>query len=133
MIALLDTHVVIWLATADASLGKSSRNLIDAAAQSGALAVSAISFWEIALLIEKGRLQTSLAAEELRNQVLQSGMVEIPLTGDVAVLSTQLTLHADLADRFIAASAISHGATLLTADDRLLRWKHALKRYNARR
>ncbi|MEP7314809.1 MAG: type II toxin-antitoxin system VapC family toxin [Pseudomonadota bacterium] len=133
MSALLDTHVIIWLATADPSLGKRSHTLIDAAAQSGALAVSAISFWEIALLIEKGRLQTSLAAEELRNRLLHAGVVEVPLSGDIAVLATQLGLHADPADRFIAASAISRGATLLTADDRLLSWQHALKRHDARR
>jgi len=39
-------------------------------------------------------------------------------------------LHKDPADRLIAATAITHGATLVTADERLLKWKHAVKRQN---
>jgi len=131
MSILLDTHAAIWLATDDSSLGKRSRGLIDTATQEGELAICAISFWEIAMLVAKGRLQCLLPVEELRNLLLQSGIVEIPLTGDVALLSASLDLHGDPADRFIAASGIVHRATLITADDRLLKWKNALKRQNA--
>jgi PIN domain nuclease of toxin-antitoxin system len=133
VITLLDTHVVIWLATADPKLGKRTRGLIDAAVAQRALAFSAISLWEIAMLVARGRLQTTLPVEELRNRLLQTGMTELPLTGDVALLSAQLALHGDPADRFIAASAVSHAAVLVTADERLLGWKHALKRQDARR
>jgi PIN domain nuclease of toxin-antitoxin system len=130
---LLDTHVAIWLATADDSLGKRSRTLIDVAVQKGTAKISAISFWEIALLIERGRLKTMLPAEELRSRLLQSGIAEVSLSGEIALHSTRLALHSDPADRFIAATAVSEGATLVTADDRLLQWKHAVKRQNARR
>jgi PIN domain nuclease of toxin-antitoxin system len=130
---LLDTHAAIWLATAADSLGKRSRALIDAAVQDGTATVSAVSFWEIALLIERGRLKTALPAEELRSRLLQSGIAEVPLSGEIALLSTRLALHPDPADSFIAATAVSEGATLVTADDRLLKWKHAVKRQNARR
>ena len=85
------------------------------------------------MLVARGRLQTTLPIEELRNRLLQTGMRELPLTGDVALLSAQLALHGDPADRFIAASAVSHAAVLVTADERLLGWKHALKRQDARR
>ena len=131
MSVLLDTHAAIWLATENNSLGKRSRALLDTAAQEGQLAICAISFWEIAMLIAKGRLQSLQAIEELRTLLLQSGITEIPLTGDIALLSASLDLHGDPADRFIAASAIVHRATLVTADERLLKWKHALKRQNA--
>ena len=133
MIVLLDTHVAIWLAMADAALGKKARQLIDTAATDGALAISAVSFWEIAMLIEKGRLQTTLPADEIRNSLLQAGIAEIPLAGDIALLSVELSLHSDPADRFIAASAITHSATLMTADRHLLKWKHPVKRVDARR
>jgi PIN domain nuclease of toxin-antitoxin system len=133
MIVLLDTHVAIWLATNDENLGKRSRALIDVAVSEGGVAISAISFWEIALLMEKGRLKTSLSADELRSRLLQSGVTEVALSGEIALLSVRLALHGDPADRFIAATAVSEGATLVTADDRLLEWKHAVKRQNARR
>ena len=133
MMVLLDTHAVIWFATEDPSLGKRSRALIGASAEEGQLAICAISFWEIALLLSKGQLQATLPASELRARMLQTGVNEIALSGDIAVLSVSLNLHDDPADRFVAASAITHGATLITADAHLLKWKHALKRQNARR
>jgi PIN domain nuclease of toxin-antitoxin system len=50
-VILLDTHAAIWFTTDDEALGKDSRAIADAALAEGRLAVSAISFWEIALLI----------------------------------------------------------------------------------
>ena len=70
---------------------------------------------------------------ELRSRLLQTGITEVPLSGDIALASTQLVLHNDPADRFIAASAISIAATLVTAHESLLEWKHPLKRQDARR
>jgi PIN domain nuclease of toxin-antitoxin system len=96
------------------------------------LAVSAISFWEIALLVSKKRFETSKAPKVLRTELLDTGIVELPLTGQIAILAVDLqNLHGDPADRFIAATAIAHDATLLTADKRLLDWRHKLKRHNA--
>ncbi len=114
-------------------MGKRSRTLSNQALTEGHLAISPISFWEIALLIEKGRLQSDTPANELRLQLLEIGVVELDLTGEIALLSTTLDLHPDPADRFIAATAILHQATLLTADTRLLGWKHAVRRQDARK
>jgi len=96
------------------------------------LAISAVSFWEIALLISKRRLRALRSAREQRAKIIAAGIRELPLTGDVAILAVELeAMHADPADRFIAATAIAHDATLVTADDRLLRWRHKLHRQNA--
>ena len=81
MTVLLDTHAAIWMAVADRSLGKRSHSMLATAATEGAIAISAISFWEIALLLEKGRLQSSLTAEALRQRLLQAGIREIPVNG----------------------------------------------------
>lgn len=70
---------------------------------------------------------------ELRALLLDAGVAELSLTGDIALLSAGLDLHGDPADRFIAATAIAHRATLVTADERLLKWKHAMARHNASR
>jgi PIN domain nuclease of toxin-antitoxin system len=60
------------------------------------------------------------------------GLRELPVTGDIAILVAKLEgLHGDRADRIIAATAIAHDATLMTADDKLLRWRHRLKRHEA--
>ena len=130
---LLDTHAAIWFATEDESLGRRSRELAVAALKDGQLSISAISFWEIALLVAKGRLRATAPPSELRPLLLDTGVVELALTGDIALLSATLDLHGDPADRFIAATAIAHRATLTTADERLLKWKHLLKRQDARK
>jgi PIN domain nuclease of toxin-antitoxin system len=130
-VILLDTHVALWIAT-NSALGKQSRALVEQALAEDRLAISAISFWEISLLITKKRFETSKTAAALRAELLDTGIVELPLTGPIAILAVQLqNLHGDPADRFIAATAIAHDATLITADARLLRWRYKLRRQNA--
>jgi PIN domain nuclease of toxin-antitoxin system len=132
-VILLDTHVAVWM-TLDHGLGKQSRRLIDGAVADDELAVSAISFWELAMLIGKRRLRSLDAAADLRRQLFDGGMREISLTGDIAVLAAELEgLSGDPADRIIAATAIIHDAILITADQRLLHWRHPLKRQDAER
>ena len=128
---LLDTHVALWIATG-ATLGRQSRALVEQALAEDRLVISAISFWEISLLIAKDRFKTSKTAATMRAELLDTGIVELPLTGPIAIQAVQLTnLHGDPADRFIAATAIAHDATLMTADKLLLTWRHKVKRQNA--
>jgi len=130
-VILLDTHALVWFTT-DAGLGKRSQALADQALANDRLAVSAISFFEIALLIVKNRLKSIDSAEKLREHVLDSGIIELPITGEIALRAVDIAnLPDDPADRFIVATAIVHGATLMTADDQLLEWKHATRRQNA--
>jgi PIN domain nuclease of toxin-antitoxin system len=64
--------------------------------------------------------------------MLSEGATELPLTGEIAILAGELEgLHGDPADRFIIATAIAHDATLVTADNRLLQWRHGMRRHNA--
>jgi PIN domain nuclease of toxin-antitoxin system len=129
---LLDTHAAIWLATDDTSLGRRSRALASQALAADRLAIASISFWEIAMLLAKGRLQALMPSADLRARLLDTGINEVPLTGEIALLAAGLdALPGDPADRFIAATAIVHQAMLVTADGRLLEWKHALKRQDA--
>jgi PIN domain nuclease of toxin-antitoxin system len=132
-VILLDTHVAVWSVADNRSLGKRSRHILAQALKSDQVAVSAVSFWEIALLIARRRLRFLDSAAQVRGIILGKGATELPLSGDIAILAGELEgLHADPADRFIAATAIAHRATLLTADERLLQWRHSsLPRHNA--
>lgn len=129
---LLDTHAALWFAMDNGLLGKRSQRTIDRALEDDQLAVSVISFWEITLLIAKRRVRSINSAAETRDFILRAGIGELPLTGEIAILAGELdSLHGDPADRFIAATAIRHDATLVTADEKLLRWRHSLRRQNA--
>jgi PIN domain nuclease of toxin-antitoxin system len=131
-VILLDTHVAIWAVFDDDALGRNCRRLIRRSSDQNELAVSAISFWEIALLIRKRRLRLADSAREARRLILSTGATELPLTGEIAILAGELEdLQADPADRFIAATAIIHNGTLITADQRLLKSRAIPRKQNA--
>ena len=130
---LLDTHALLWLDRDDANLGPQSRNAIAAAWAEGLLAVSSISFWEVALLQQRGRIALACAPDSWRHDWLQAGLREIPLDGGIALRATTLAhFHPDPADRFLTATALNQGARLLTADQAILDWHDPLPRLNAR-
>ena len=52
---VLDTHIWVWWVHGDSSLSPTMRALLDSSEQTG-IAVSAISCWEVAKLVERGRL-----------------------------------------------------------------------------
>jgi PIN domain nuclease of toxin-antitoxin system len=133
-VIVLDTHAALWFTTDGANLGDVSRALLDEALAEERLSISAISFWEIALLIARGRLRTSETADQIRVAMIEAGITELALTGDICILAVGLPdLHADPADRFITATAIAHDATLVTVDRALLQWAHPVRRQDASR
>ena len=130
---LLDTHALVWLDGGQAELGLSSRRAADEALRQGRLAVSAISFWEIARLVQRQRVNVRLPVEAWRRNLLSAGLYEVEIDGRIGVLATELEgLHKDPANRFIVASAIDVGARLMTADQRILAWGGKLSRLDAR-
>lgn len=131
---VLDTHALVWAVTDDRKLGRRARALIDRLWAAGQVAVASIAFWEVGILQARRRLDLPASVREWRDSLLLAGVVELPLDGAVAVRALDLSgLHEDPVDRFIVATALVHGAALLTADDRLLDWPHALERHDARK
>ena len=131
---LLDTHVLVWLTEGMPELGRWARRDADAALVAGQLAVSAITFWEVAMLSEKGRLRMRQPLRAWRSDLLEAGLVELPVTGQVGIEAADLDgLHQDPADRLIVATAALGRAILLTADERLLGWNGPLRVQDARR
>lgn len=130
---LLDTHVLIWLDEGNPRLGKIALQTIIESLSAGQLGVATISFWEVAMLIEKQRLTMQTELDVWRSDLLQTGLLEIPLQGTTAIRAGQLQLfHGDPADRMIVATAIENGATLMTADIKILSWNPLHPKIDAR-
>ena len=120
---LLDTHVLLWLDREDPALGPSSRERIRTAWEQGSVAVCAISFWEVAMLAARGRIDLRQSPESWRGDWLRAGLVEIALDGALAVAAAELAeFHPDPADRFIMVTALARAATLAMADQAILGW-----------
>ena len=130
---ILDTHALLWLDQDSESLGPGARSVIERAWRTSSVAVVAISFWECAVLEQRGRISLPKAPEVWRLELLSSGIREVPLSGALAILAASLNdFHKDPADRFIAAGALAEQATLLTADQAILEWSGPLMRQDAR-
>lgn len=128
---LLDTHVLVWLLSEDRRLGKQTRQVIDRSWAAGEAAVSAVTFWEVAMLHDKGRLALLTDIGLWRLSLLDEGLVEIAVDGEVGIRAGLLpNLHGDPADRLIVATALQ-GYQLVTADHRLLQWPGHLSRLRA--
>ncbi len=123
---LLDTHVLLWQEQGDRRLGPQARRTIVQALDAGQAAVSAISFWEVGMRMQKGQLALRFDLDAWRRDLLDQGLVEIPVNGRVAARAGLLPdLHGDPADRIIVATALE-GHQLITADERILAWPGAL-------
>jgi PIN domain nuclease of toxin-antitoxin system len=114
-VLLVDTHALIWMVEEAPRLGAQTAEALNRAGWENRIAVSAITPWEIGLLVSKGRLQ-------LGSALAKPGVTLTPLEPEIAVASTCLPfeMHADPADRILVATARYLGATLVTADHALL-------------
>lgn len=120
---VLDTHVLVWALHGDQRLGQRARTEIDAAGRANEVLVSAITPWEIAMLVRKGRL--ALGRETgawLEEALALPGITLTPITPAIAVDSVGLPgdFHADPADRLIIATARHADATVFTVDRAIL-------------
>jgi PIN domain nuclease of toxin-antitoxin system len=130
---LLDTHVLVWLDEGNSRLGKIALQTIIESLGASQLGVATISFWEVTMLVEKQRLTMQTELDVWRSELLQTGLFEVPLRGTTALRASQLQMfHGDPVDRIIVATAIENGATLLTADERILAWTPLHHKIDAR-
>jgi len=131
---LLDTHVLVWLDEGNPRLGTKALQAINRALAAGRLGVASISFREIAMLVEKERLNIRMELDVWRLELLHNGLLDIPLESSTALKAGQLQdFHGDPADRMIVATALEHSATLATADRKILDWNKRLQTIDATR
>lgn len=115
---VLDTHAAVWWASDPRRLGRGARVRLE---REDRLGIPAIVFWEVALLVRRRKLDLGMPVKEWA-RVIQNvpRVAALPLTAEVAVEADNLEMHADPADRFIVATALLHGAPLVSKD-RLMR------------
>ena len=123
---VLDTHIWIWWVHGDSSLPAAIGTLLNGSEPTG-IAVSAISCWEVAKLVERGRLALPCPVSDWLQQALSyPGIRLIELSPRICVESTQLPgeFHRDPADQIIVATARVLDAPLVTMDGKILQYAH---------
>jgi PIN domain nuclease of toxin-antitoxin system len=119
---VLDTHAWIWITDESREFSKSVRNAI---LKADTLGVSAISCWEVAMLVAKQRLGLTMDVQDWIDAALEGRKIRLmPIDPRIAVTATRLPgiFHGDPADRIIAATCLIHHASLITKDQRLHEW-----------
>lgn len=126
---VLDTHALLWWVNGDALLSQAALDTItqELEAENGEVLISAITAWEIALLVEKGRLSLSMHIDDWLDTVSDiDGVSFVPLDVATLVESTRLPgeFHKDPADRMIVSLARHLNVLLVTADNKISSYRH---------
>ena len=128
---LLDTQTLAWHDQDDRRLGQNARELIEHHWRLRNVAVSAFTFWEITMNRERRDFRKIPDVRTWRNELLKSGLIEIPVDGEIAIAAGRLTdMHGDPGDRIIMATAF-RAETLVTSDEAIMRWVGPLDRFYA--
>jgi PIN domain nuclease of toxin-antitoxin system len=126
-VILLDTHALIWQLSNPEKLSPSADQAIGVAINNNEVYVSSISAWEIAMLVQRGRLELTMDVKDwLALAESLQYLHFVPLNNRIAVKSVSLPdfKYADPADRIIIATAMSLKASLITKDDKILSYQH---------
>jgi PIN domain nuclease of toxin-antitoxin system len=119
---LLDTHVLVAWALGLPKLNRAQSRAAASAKSDVPLAVADISLWEVATLVERGKLRLDLPLREWLEQVTAPPLVRrLDLSPAVAAELAALagTYDWDPADRIIVATARIYGLRLVTSDQRI--------------
>lgn len=119
---LLDTHVIIWLTGVDEwKLSPKSKEIILHGQND--LYLSVVSIWEIALKVNKNKLNLGISMEELIEKIIKSGINITSLsTLYILGLASLPNFHSDPFDRLIVSTALAENLVILTADDNLKKY-----------
>lgn len=126
---VLDTHALLWWVNGDGDLSDNANLAIknEWSSDNGAILVSAMSAWEIAMLVSANRLMLAMPLDNWLEAASSIDKVSfVAVEAQIAVESTRLPgeFHKDPADRMIVALARHLNVPLVTADATILAYKH---------
>lgn len=122
---LLDTHLLLWVASDPERLSKKARTLLLDPANRPMF--SAASLWEIAIKRGLGRDDFRVDMRRLWRMLLASGYLELPVSSEHALVAGDLpNLHKDPFDRMLIAQARVEGLLLLTVDKSVAKYGEAV-------
>ncbi len=113
---LLDTHTLIWFFEGATELSEVAKSAI--VDENNTCFVSILSFWEIAIKLNIGKLQMNISFEQLRMLILENGFEILPLKIEHTKEIINLPLHhRDPFDRLIISQATVENMIILSRDE----------------
>jgi PIN domain nuclease of toxin-antitoxin system len=124
---LLDTHLLLWTAQKSSRLSSMALRLI--ADRDNQPVFSVASIWEFGIKYAKAPEEFGISPNELREELLQNGYIELEITGKhVLAISNLPALHGDPFDRMLIAQSAVEGITLLTSDARVAQYPGSIRK-----
>lgn len=122
---LLDSHVILWLAYVDHKLSEVAKKiLLD---PKNEIFLSAVSFWEIGLKFQSGKLDLKGHNPELLkagfDQYFDFEELDLNMEDSLTIYQLDASIHKDPFDRMLIWQALSHGLTFITADENIKRYR----------
>jgi len=115
---LLDTHILLWWLDDESRLKPTMRDAIKN--QNNQVLVSSVSFWEIMLKKELGKLTCT---DQLEDYIVKSGFAWLPLLPKhVQTVISLPRHHKDPFDRMLVAQAVTEDITLMTVDVKMVKY-----------
>ncbi|MGB3813351.1 MAG: type II toxin-antitoxin system VapC family toxin [Shinella sp.] len=125
---LLDTCAVIWMSQR-LPISEAAAHVVSDARDSGVpIHVSAVTAWEMGMLVAHGRISETKEPKRWYDEFLAgAGLSEIQVTADIFMAASflPLPLHKDPIDRIIIATARGHDLTIITRDRAILAYSVA--------
>ncbi|MDQ1362336.1 MAG: hypothetical protein QG652_196 [Pseudomonadota bacterium] len=124
---VLDTHVLIWWLAGGKLSSKAQKIINKFAGKERSILVSSISAWEMAMLVDHGRLVLTMDVETWLETAKKIPSIQfVPIDNSIAIQSTRLPgdFHRDPADRMLVALARHWSAPIVTADEKILAYKY---------
>lgn len=122
---LVDTHILVWWLMDNSRLDPRLADLLVRAEMGGEkVAISVITFWEIAKLVQLQKLNISFSLDNWFEEIEEHPNVSVlPLTRRIALESTRLgsNFPKDPSDQLIAATARCHELRLMTVDEKIIK------------